>query len=414
MTLSLLKTNLDAALLADGWDPESVTANCFEHRNWKCNLGHKWSTTVFSQVKNLGCPLCCGRKASLPVNYFDIENFEFLKKFVYQTYYSVTDTSQFPKDLDGLRVVVSFDEARKVKFPWILLTDKGKDLPQLFTSSADQVFPAYLFFPDSNILFLGLWVRATASKLSSSKVAEAVLKPLGISFLRISSFIQDTLLYGDSFVFQTYTPAIKGKKIKFSRNGLDLDDSAMKMELHKTLNIYSQVSVTSIRIKSLFPFLRDEEVLLVSIQILSHATNNNIALDELVARFQDLDVSKEALKYIYYYTPAQGECWHSSASCEGLKNARNIFKINLWETGLGGSRRRSCHWCQYLPPQSREPLLKFMAKTLQDSQILPPHQPTDDKRLISRVKCAQCGYVCNREENWCPLFGSTERCPIFR
>lgn len=410
MTLSLFRANLEAALLADGWDPESVTANCFEQRNWKCKFGHKWSATVVLQVKNPGCPFCHGQEAPLPVDYFEIENLEFLKKFIHQSHSSVTDTSQFPKDLDGLRIVVSFAELHEVRIPWILFTDRGKNLSQLFTSLIEHVFPAYLFFPESNKLFLGLWNRATPSKLTS------MVKPLGISFPRISSYVQDPLLYGDSFVFQTYTPVISGKKVVFSRDSLVLDDLTMRMELQKTLNIYSKVSITSHKIKTLFPFLRDDEVTLISIQILNHATETNIDLDEQVSMLGDLDVSKEALKYSYLYTPGQGECWHAGIGCEGLKNANDIRKVDVWKTGRFnfGFNLRKCHWCQCSPPRSREPLLKFMAKTLQDNHALPPHQPTDDKRLISRVKCAKCGYVCNREENWCPLFGSTERCPIFR
>ena len=410
MTLSLFRANLEAALLADGWDPESVTANCFEQRNWKCKFGHKWSATVVLQVKNRGCPLCHGREAPLPVDYLEIENLEFLKKFVYQSQSSVTDTSQFPKDLDGLRIVVSFAESHEARIPWILFTDKGKNLSQLFTSLVEHVFPVYLFFPESNKLFLGLWNRATPSKLTS------MVKPLGISFPRISSYVQDPLLYGDSFVFQIYTPVISGKKVVFSRDSLVLDDLTMRMELQKTLNIYSKVSITSHKIKTLFPFLRDDEVTLITIQILNHAAETNIDLDEQVSMIGDLDVSKEALKYSYLYTPGQGECWHAGIGCEGLKNANDIRKVDVWKTGRFnfGFNLRKCHWCQCSPPRSREPLLKFMAKTLQDNHALPPHQPTDDKRLISRVKCAQCGYVCNREENWCPLFGSTERCPIFR
>lgn len=410
MTLSLLEANLEAALLADGWDPESVTPNCYEQRNWKCKFGHRWSTTVALQVKTTGCPLCCGREASLPVDYFEIENLEFLKKFIDQSHRSVTDTSQFPKDLDGLRIVVSFSESHEVGIPWILFTDKGKDLSQLFTALVEHVFPAYLFFPQSNKLFLGLWNRATPSKMTS------MVKPLGISFPRISSYIQDPLLYGDSFVFHAYTPVVKRRKIVFSRDGLVLDDLTIRMELEKTLSIYSKVSETSHKIKSLFPFLRDDEVMLVSIQILNHAAESNIDLDEQVSIIGDLDVSKEALKYSYFYTPDQGECWHAGIGCEGLRNARSIREIDLWKTGRFnfGSKLRKCHWCQCSPPQSREPLLKFMAKTLQDNHALPPHQPTDDTRLFSRVKCAHCGYVCNRKENWCPLFGSTERCPIFK
>lgn len=122
--------------------------------------------------------------------------------------------------------------------------------------------------------------------------------------------------------------------------------------------------------------------MLVSIQILNHAAESNIDLDEQISMIGDLDVSKEALKYSYFYTQDQGKCVHNTRSCPGLKNARHVRQIDFWQPGLFDSgsispRLRKCHWCQVLLLRPRERMLKFMAKTLQDIHALPLiSQPT--------------------------------------
>ena len=57
----LVTTHPEVAKKADGWDPTTVTFGSGIRRNWKCNLGHKWSVPTHSQAKFNGCPICSNR-----------------------------------------------------------------------------------------------------------------------------------------------------------------------------------------------------------------------------------------------------------------------------------------------------------------------------------------------------------------
>jgi hypothetical protein len=54
--------NPEMAAQADGWDPSTVIMGSNVRRNWKCSLGHKWTTSLNSRLgKDTGCPYCSGR-----------------------------------------------------------------------------------------------------------------------------------------------------------------------------------------------------------------------------------------------------------------------------------------------------------------------------------------------------------------
>jgi len=51
------------AIEADGWDPTTVIGGSAVFRNWKCKLGHKYSSKVSSRdSRNSGCPYCANQK----------------------------------------------------------------------------------------------------------------------------------------------------------------------------------------------------------------------------------------------------------------------------------------------------------------------------------------------------------------
>ena len=59
---SLAETHPEVAAQADGWDPMTVTTSSGSRRSWRCKLGHKWVTTVYSRTDlSSGCPTCSGR-----------------------------------------------------------------------------------------------------------------------------------------------------------------------------------------------------------------------------------------------------------------------------------------------------------------------------------------------------------------
>lgn len=64
----LATINPDIAAQADGWDPTTVTAFNDKKRNWKCGLGHKWSTTTAARSAGTGCPVCANKQLVIGFN----------------------------------------------------------------------------------------------------------------------------------------------------------------------------------------------------------------------------------------------------------------------------------------------------------------------------------------------------------
>jgi len=59
-----LKTRFpDIAAEAYGWDPSQVMPGTAKKRNWKCNMGHIYETSVVSRTHSKsGCPVCAGKQ----------------------------------------------------------------------------------------------------------------------------------------------------------------------------------------------------------------------------------------------------------------------------------------------------------------------------------------------------------------
>jgi hypothetical protein len=54
----LATVNSDLAAQADGWDPKTVTAGTQKLKLWRCELGHKWKSSVGNRSAGKGCPSC--------------------------------------------------------------------------------------------------------------------------------------------------------------------------------------------------------------------------------------------------------------------------------------------------------------------------------------------------------------------
>jgi Zn finger protein HypA/HybF involved in hydrogenase expression len=48
----------DIAAEAFGWDPKTVTKAIHQKKDWKCNKGHNYSSSVASRTRGSGCPTC--------------------------------------------------------------------------------------------------------------------------------------------------------------------------------------------------------------------------------------------------------------------------------------------------------------------------------------------------------------------
>ena len=51
-------THPELAAQADGWDPRTLSSGANKKRQWKCELGHKWTAVVYSRTAGNSCPSC--------------------------------------------------------------------------------------------------------------------------------------------------------------------------------------------------------------------------------------------------------------------------------------------------------------------------------------------------------------------
>ena len=58
----LLTTDPSLATEAFGWDPSTVTRGSEKNRDWICELGHIWKTSIDSRRSGNGCPYCSNKK----------------------------------------------------------------------------------------------------------------------------------------------------------------------------------------------------------------------------------------------------------------------------------------------------------------------------------------------------------------
>jgi hypothetical protein len=64
----LATTHPDIARMAEGWDPTTTSFGSGIRRNWKCNLGHRWSAPTHSQARSNGCPICSNHQVLVGFN----------------------------------------------------------------------------------------------------------------------------------------------------------------------------------------------------------------------------------------------------------------------------------------------------------------------------------------------------------
>lgn len=58
----------EIAMQAHGWDPTTVAPKSNKTRDWRCEKGHVWKSTVANRTVGRGCPQCSGHKVETGVN----------------------------------------------------------------------------------------------------------------------------------------------------------------------------------------------------------------------------------------------------------------------------------------------------------------------------------------------------------
>ena len=74
----LVTTHPDVAGKAFGWDPSKYSYGSGKRFEWICPSGHKWTTTIQTQARKNGCPVCTNHKIIDGINDFATTHSEFL------------------------------------------------------------------------------------------------------------------------------------------------------------------------------------------------------------------------------------------------------------------------------------------------------------------------------------------------
>jgi hypothetical protein len=64
----LATTHSDIALQAHKWDPKEVSQKSGLIKEWKCEHGHIWKTTIATRTQGKGCPYCQGQRVWVGFN----------------------------------------------------------------------------------------------------------------------------------------------------------------------------------------------------------------------------------------------------------------------------------------------------------------------------------------------------------
>lgn len=76
-------THPDLAKEADGWDPATLDASSGQKVDWKCFLGHTWTTKLNYRVtRNSKCPYCLNQKVWVGFNDFATTHPDMLDELV--------------------------------------------------------------------------------------------------------------------------------------------------------------------------------------------------------------------------------------------------------------------------------------------------------------------------------------------
>lgn len=81
--ISLAESHPEIAAEADGWDPKTLDSSSGKKVEWKCSLGHKWSTKLNYRVsRGSKCPYCLNQKVWVGFNDFATTHPELARELV--------------------------------------------------------------------------------------------------------------------------------------------------------------------------------------------------------------------------------------------------------------------------------------------------------------------------------------------
>ncbi|QWD43488.1 DUF1016 family protein [Polynucleobacter paneuropaeus] len=155
----------------------------------------------------------------------DFKNY--LDKFILQAHTDSLKTSDYPKEFLGLKMKVSFGQGGKARVPWISFT-----APEMSVSNG--YYPVYLYYRDLNILILSFGISET------NEYGDSWAPQIIADKVKICDFISNPPRYGDSYVFKSYVPNIKGGKVNYSQDSIEVAPTAINNQLEEIINLYKK------------------------------------------------------------------------------------------------------------------------------------------------------------------------------
>jgi hypothetical protein len=166
-----------------------------------------------------------------------METATLLKSFISDSNAGSLKTSQYPKELKGLKMKVSFGMGAAARVPWISFFT-----PEMSTSNG--YYPVYLYFKTENKLVLAFGVSET------NDFGKSWDEQIIGSAPTISEVITKPPRYGDSWVFRTYDVDTR-QGIKLSTgDGASLSNEQLDDDLNRILELFAKNLDVSLEDKS--------------------------------------------------------------------------------------------------------------------------------------------------------------------
>lgn len=150
----------------------------------------------------------------------------FLDEFLRQTKTTNLKTKHlYPDLINDLDVKVSFGMGTPTQVPWISTLGPGM-------STSNGYYPVYLYYKKQNILILAFGISETFN------YKEPWTKEIIDSKQKIKDFLDNPFRYGESYVFQTYTPEITEEAVKYFRDEKEISKDEIAEDLTNIINSY--------------------------------------------------------------------------------------------------------------------------------------------------------------------------------
>ncbi len=150
----------------------------------------------------------------------------FLDEFLRQTKTTNLKTKHlYPDLINDLDVKVSFGMGTPTQIPWISTLGPGM-------STSNGYYPVYLYYKKQNILILAFGISETFN------YKEPWTKEIIDSKKKIKDFLDNPFRYGESYVFQTYTPEITEETVKYFRDEKEISKDEIAEDLTNIINSY--------------------------------------------------------------------------------------------------------------------------------------------------------------------------------